>query len=321
MVRDVEDGDRAWVREVLAGAWAGTRVVVRGRSRDAAGLPGFVAVEDGRRVGLLTYDTGPTGLEVVTLNAVEPGIGAGTALLDGARRVAAEHGLTRVWLITTNDNVDALRFYQRRGMRITAVHPGGVDRGRLVKPAIPLDGKYGIEIHDEIELEATAAGVRIRDGAMTDIPAVLGLLDAATEWLVSLGRTGQRGTAPHSTNPRRLAAMAAWVSAGHLHVAEVGGRPAGALAVGTAPDYVPSVAGPELYVNLLVGSRAHRGIGGLLLGHARVLAVRRGLPLLRVDCYAGGDRALAGWYERQGFTATDPFTVGDWPGQVLQQRL
>ncbi|MER7277953.1 hypothetical protein ABT369_26275 [Dactylosporangium sp. NPDC000244] len=61
-------------------------------------------------------------------------------------------------------------------------------------------------------------------------------------------------------------------------------------------------------------------------GDARCLAVLRGLPLLRVDCYAGGDRALVGWCERQGLTATTPFTVtlpsGDaWPGQVLEQHL
>ncbi|MEV8512739.1 GNAT family N-acetyltransferase [Dactylosporangium sp. NPDC051484] len=328
IVRAATDADRPWIRETLVASWAGTRVVVDGRARDAAGLDGLVAEDGGRLVGLLTYEIGPAGLEVVTLDATERGRGTGTALLLAARRVAAERGTGRVWLVTTNDNLDALRFYQRRGMRIASVRPGAVDRGRLVRPSIPLDGEYGIAVHDEIELELTEAPVRIRTGALGDLDAVLELLDGATRWLVSLGRTGQWGTEPHSTNPRRRESTARWVPPGHLHVAELGGRPVGALAVGTAADWIPPASGPELYVNLLVTSREHKGLGlgGALLDHARALAIRRGLPLLRVDCYGGGDRALVGWYERQGFTATEPFTVRladgtEWPGQVLEQRL
>jgi ribosomal protein S18 acetylase RimI-like enzyme len=323
IVRDATDGDRAWMRAVLAASWGEARVVVDGRSRDAAALPGLVAEDGGRRAGLLTYEIGPAGLEVVTLDALERGRGAGTALLDAARRTAAAHGRARVWLVTTNDNLDALRFYQRRGMRIARVRPGAVDRSRLVKPAIAVDGEYHIEIHDEIELELTAAPARVRPGGLDDVPAVLALLDGATRWLVERGRTGQWGTEPHSANPRRLATLRSWAPLGHLHLAEIEGRCAGALVVGAAPEYVPAAGGPELYVNLLVTAREHAGLGlgGLLLDHARALAVRRGLPLLRVDCYAGDDRALVRWYERQGFTPTEPFTVGSWPGQVLEQRI
>jgi GNAT superfamily N-acetyltransferase len=95
------------------------------------------------------------------------------------------------------------------------------------------------------------------------------------------------------------------------------------LAVGDAMPYVPPPAEPELYVRLLVTDRAHAGlgVGSELLEHARGIARARGLSLLRVDCYGGGDRALVRYYERQGFTATEPFTVGDWPGQILEQRL
>jgi GNAT superfamily N-acetyltransferase len=107
-----------------------------------------------------------------------------------------------------------------------------------------------------------------------------------------------------------------------------GDRPVGALVVGEANEYVPPATEPELYVNLLVTDRAHAGagIGGRLLAHAAGLASGRGLGLLRVDCYAGGDGALVRWYEGQGFTATDPFTVerpgrAPWPGQVLVRPL
>ncbi|MBQ1073777.1 GNAT family N-acetyltransferase [Micromonospora sp. C31] len=165
-------------------------------------------------------------------------------------------------------------------------------------------------------------------GAPTDSPAVLRLLDDATAWLVARGRTGQWGTEPASADPRRIAQAEAWATGGGLWLATLGERAVGALVVGTATAYVPPATEPELYVNLLVTDRAHAGsgIGGRLLAYAAQLARERGLGLLRVDCYAGDDGALVRWYERQGFTATDAFTVerpgrDPWPGQVLVRRL
>ena len=70
-----------------------------------------------------------------------------------------EHGLRRLWVLTTNDNVDALRFYQRRGFRLSALRPGAVDEARRqLKPEIPELGEYGIPIRDEIELEMPLEG-------------------------------------------------------------------------------------------------------------------------------------------------------------------
>jgi GNAT superfamily N-acetyltransferase len=167
----------------------------------------------------------------------------------------------------------------------------------------------------------------IRPGTAADIPVVLGLLDRAVEWLVTLGRTGQWGTEPASTNPRRREQARDWVDSGGLYLADTGGRSVGALVVGAAPEYVPAAAEPELYVNLLVTDRRHagQGVGARLLDHARHLARRAGVTLLRVDCYRGGDGALVRYYEGQGFVATARFTVdlpsGPWPGQVLEQRL
>jgi GNAT superfamily N-acetyltransferase len=169
--------------------------------------------------------------------------------------------------------------------------------------------------------------IAIRSGTSADVPAVLGLLDGAVAWLVAQGRTGQWGTEPASADPRRQEQARAWVESGGLYLAEVAGRPVGALVVGTAPAYVPPASEPELYVNLLVTDRRHVGgrIGARLLAHARHLARRAGVSLLRVDCYRGPDRALVRYYEGQGFVATREFTVdlpgGPWPGQVLEQRL
>jgi ribosomal protein S18 acetylase RimI-like enzyme len=151
--------DRPAIADLLTGTWGTTIVVGHGIVYDAATLPALVAWRHDRMAGLLTYTIGPDGLEVVTIDAVVRHFGVGGALLDTAAEVAAAAGCARLWLITTNDNLDALRFYQRRGMRIAGIAPGAIDESRRIKPSIPLVGKYGIEIHDEITLE-----LRLRRG-------------------------------------------------------------------------------------------------------------------------------------------------------------
>ncbi|PRY36367.1 GNAT family N-acetyltransferase [Umezawaea tangerina] len=160
----------------------------------------------------------------------------------------------------------------------------------------------------------------VRPGGPADLGTVLGLLDEAVRWLVSRGRTGQWGDAPFSTSPARVEALQSWSD--DLHIAELDGVAVGALAIGPAPEYVPPVVGPEVYVTALVGSRRGRGSGRLLLEHARAEAVARDVDRLRVDCYAGGGGALVAYYVSAGFTPTATFTVeGDWPGQVLEMPL
>jgi ribosomal protein S18 acetylase RimI-like enzyme len=80
-------------------------------------------------------------------------LGTGTALLQAAVRAATAAGCARVWLITTNDNLTALRFYQRRGFRLVAVHAGAVEAARGQKPSIPTSGEHGISLRDELQLE------------------------------------------------------------------------------------------------------------------------------------------------------------------------
>ena len=167
----------------------------------------------------------------------------------------------------------------------------------------------------------------VRPGGPGDVTTVLALLDGATRWLVQRGRIGQWGSAPHSDNPDRIAQVRRWAADGQLYLAEHAGHSVGALVVGTAVPYVPPAAEPEVYVNLLVSDRAHTGqrIGARLLRYAEELAAEQGVGLLRVDCYAGDDEALVRWYESQGYTATESFSVQlvdrCWPGQLLERRL
>ena len=133
----------------------GTALVARlGELIDARLPPALVADDGSRIVGALTWIAHEESFEVLTLHVTDQWRGTGSELLDGARRLAASLGFRRMWLITTNDNTDALRFYQRRGFRLARLHRGAVDRSRAtLKPTIPEVAANGIPIRDELELE------------------------------------------------------------------------------------------------------------------------------------------------------------------------
>ncbi|MBQ1042247.1 MULTISPECIES: GNAT family N-acetyltransferase [unclassified Micromonospora] len=162
-VRQARDEDRAALTALHEREWGGPNVVVHDTRYDLRDLPALVAVDDGGAfAGALVYRVDTDGLEVVSLAASTPSNGAGSALLAAAEKAATEAGADRIWLVTTNDNLGALRFYQRRGLRIVAVDSGAVDRARAVKPTIPRIGADGIPLHDELRLarRLTRAGDR-----------------------------------------------------------------------------------------------------------------------------------------------------------------
>ena len=152
-VRPAEAADRDWIEAFLR-EHGSLRVARGGELVDPLRYPMLVAETQEGRAGLLTYIVDGEACEVLTLHAGRQWTGAGTALIAAVRTVAAEHGCRRLWLVTTNDNVDALRFYQRRGFRLAALRAGTVDDARrTLKPEIPETGAYGIPLRDEIELE------------------------------------------------------------------------------------------------------------------------------------------------------------------------
>ena len=132
--------------------WGSELQVVHQSVYRPAELPGLIAERAGRVVGLLTYQVSEEMLEVVTLNAIERRTGVGTVLMEAVAANARQLRCHEIRLTTTNDNLDAIRFYQRRGLRLVALRPGAVDRARLEKPEIPRVGDYGIPLRDEIDL-------------------------------------------------------------------------------------------------------------------------------------------------------------------------
>ena len=91
--------------------------------------------------------------ELLSINSTTDGQGVGTQLLSAFEESVQSQGIERIWLVTSNDNLNAMRFYQRRGYRIIAVYPNAIEHARKMKPTIPMVGFYDIPIRDEIELE------------------------------------------------------------------------------------------------------------------------------------------------------------------------
>jgi ribosomal protein S18 acetylase RimI-like enzyme len=149
----LDAGDISWVEAFARERWGSEAVVSRGRVHRLADLPGIVARREGQVAGLVTYRIDGQSCEIVSIDSVEEGRGVGTALIGAAVDRARAAGCSRIWLITTNDNLGALRFYQRRGFVLVALHRDAVTRAREQKPEIPLTGMYGIALRDELELE------------------------------------------------------------------------------------------------------------------------------------------------------------------------
>jgi GNAT superfamily N-acetyltransferase len=148
-VRPLEDTDRTWLRDLIVREW-GLPVVSVSGTYDPSTLQGFVADGSTRRLGALTYRLTANECEVITLNSLVERNGVGSALLTAAKALA-DREACRLWLITTNDNINAIRFYQRRGMDMKALHRRFVEEVRRRKPLLDDHAHGGIPFRPAIE--------------------------------------------------------------------------------------------------------------------------------------------------------------------------
>jgi GNAT superfamily N-acetyltransferase len=152
-IQAITSEDKAWLEALLIENFGAPIMISRGIRYDARELPGFIAWLDGERAGALTYHLQDGAMEIMTIDSLKEGIGIGGALIQAAVAAAKGQGCHRVWLITTNDNLNALRFYQKRGFRLCALYADAVTEARKIKPQIPEIGFDGIPLRDELELE------------------------------------------------------------------------------------------------------------------------------------------------------------------------
>jgi GNAT superfamily N-acetyltransferase len=153
-VREKAPEDQPWIEKILSERWGGAQVIVHDEIFEAHLLPALIA---GEKEGLATFRIQRNSqikfAELITLDAFVANRGIGSALIEALISKLQDENVNVLRVTTTNDNLNALRFYQRRGFRIAAVRPGAVDRARSLKPSISLIGEFGIPIRDEIDLE------------------------------------------------------------------------------------------------------------------------------------------------------------------------
>jgi GNAT superfamily N-acetyltransferase len=153
IVREIENNDLEFVKKEWTDNWGSERIVPKGNTFYYDSSPGFVLEIDNILLGHITYNINKFDCEIVSLSSKKENIGIGSALVQKVKEVAVDAGCNRLWLITTNDNIHALRFYQKKGFHIAAIYLNSIAERRKIKPEIPISGDYNIPIRDEIELE------------------------------------------------------------------------------------------------------------------------------------------------------------------------
>ncbi|MFJ8412938.1 GNAT family N-acetyltransferase [Bacillus paramycoides] len=141
------------IQDFMCENWGSSMMVSRGRAHQLEKLPSFIALKNDRIVGIITCEVIENMCEIVSLDSFEEGKGIGTKLVDCVLQIARENGCKKVWLITTNDNMNALRFYQKRNFMMTNLYIDAVKEARKIKKEIPFIGYDNIAISHEIQLE------------------------------------------------------------------------------------------------------------------------------------------------------------------------
>ena len=147
------ESNRAEINQFIKEHWYSTKMVVRGQEFDMSEMEGVVAYNGGQIIGLITYMFRNRICEIMSLDSLEEKQGIGTALLNMVIQEAKENNIQKVVLITTNDNINAIRFYQKRGFDMVNLYRNILDVSRKLKPEIPLIGENDIPLRHEIEFE------------------------------------------------------------------------------------------------------------------------------------------------------------------------
>jgi len=153
IIRRNDTSDQDWIKQFMLDHWYSEQIIVHKTIFTPASLPGFTAEKNGKILGLVTYHIQQSVCEIVSLDSLYPGRGIGSALLRAVQENAFQDGWSCLRVITTNDNLAALGFYQKFGFHLVAVCPDAVTEARKVKPTIPFNGENGIPLRDEIILE------------------------------------------------------------------------------------------------------------------------------------------------------------------------
>lgn len=149
--------NREYINSFISEHWFSTDMIIRGTIIDMTKVDGIAALENNSIIGLLTYIIHEDICEIISLDSLLEGKGIGTTLINKLLSIAKEANCNKVIVVTTNDNINAIRFYQKRGFDMIRLYHNALDISRKMKPSIPLIGDNGIPIKHEIEFEINLA--------------------------------------------------------------------------------------------------------------------------------------------------------------------
>lgn len=152
-IKIISAKNREQVNDFISSHWFSTDMVVRGEVVDMKVLDGFVVYDGETITGLTTYRIEDDECEIMSLDSLRENQGTGTALINKVIEKAAKEKCTKIKLITTNDNINAMRFYQKRGFDMAKLYHNALDVSRKLKPSIPMLGDFDIPLKHEIEFE------------------------------------------------------------------------------------------------------------------------------------------------------------------------
>lgn len=152
-IQSVSEQNRDRVTALIEREWYSTEMILRGKIIDMTAVDGLFVEENGKIIALITYLFYGEVMEITSLDSFRKKQGLGTQLLNRAIETARQHRCKKIVLITTNDNLNAIRFYQKRGFDMANLFRNALDVSRKMKPEIPLVGENGIPLKHEIEFE------------------------------------------------------------------------------------------------------------------------------------------------------------------------
>lgn len=152
-IKNISYKNRTQINHFINSQWFSTTMVVRGELIDMTVLDGFVVYENLNIIGLITYRIKDNECEIISLDSLKERRGIGTSLVNKVIQIAIKNKCIKVKLISTNDNINAIRFYQKRGFDMVRIYYNSLEIARKIKPSIPMMGEFNIPLKHEIEFE------------------------------------------------------------------------------------------------------------------------------------------------------------------------
>lgn len=152
-LRTISPKNREHVNKFIRDQWFTTEMAVRGKIVDMTKLEGIAAYDNENIIGLITYEIQGNECEIMSLDSLRENHDVGTILLNEVIKIASIMNCSKVKLITTNDNLNAIKFYQKRGFDMVHLYHDAVKAARRLKQSIPIIGDNGIPLRHEIEFE------------------------------------------------------------------------------------------------------------------------------------------------------------------------